>query len=146
MYSLISYFLQSDTFFFIIHREEKDPNVKLCISMKDHETIITSDAGMEYQFNYDYSIWSFDPKDPNYVDQEKLYKLMGQPLLNSAFEGYNTCLFAYGQVCKCKLMCEGLACNFSPQYHHGDKFLKVMRTKTLLISKQIHCTSVTGSI
>ena len=74
--------------------------------MKDHETIITSDAGMEYQFNYDYSIWSFDPEDPNYVDQEKLYKLMGQPLLNSAFEGYNTCLFAYGQVCKSKLMCE----------------------------------------
>ncbi|RMX47546.1 hypothetical protein pdam_00019081 [Pocillopora damicornis] len=98
VYSLMSYFLQSDTFLFIIHREEKDPNVKLCISMKDHETIITSDAGMEYQFNYDYSIWSFDPKDPNYVDQEKLYKLMGQPLLNSAFEGYNTCLFAYGQT------------------------------------------------
>ena len=54
---------------------------------------------MEYEFVYDHSIWSCDPKHPEFVGQEKLYKLMGQPLLNSAFEGYNTCLFAYGQVC-----------------------------------------------
>ena len=80
------------------HREQSDPNVKLCISMKDNETVITSDAGMEYEFVYDYSIWSCDPKDPHYVGQEKLYEMMGRPLLNSAFEGYNTCLFAYGQV------------------------------------------------
>ena len=72
--------------------------MKLCISMKDNETVITSDAGMEYEFVYDYSIWSCDPKDPHYVGQEKLYEMMGRPLLNSAFEGYNTCLFAYGQV------------------------------------------------
>ena len=66
--------------------------------MKENKTVITSDAGMEYEFVYDYSIWSCDPKHPEFVGQEKLYKLMGQPLLNSAFEGYNTCLFAYGQV------------------------------------------------
>ena len=66
--------------------------------MKDNKTVITSDAGMEYEFVYDHSIWSCDPKDPEFVGQEKLYELMGQPLLNSAFEGYNTCLFAYGQV------------------------------------------------
>ena len=77
--------------------------MKLCIAMKDNETTITSDAGMEYKFVYDYSIWSCDPKDPNYVGQEKLYELMGRPLLNSAFEGYNTCLFAYGQVYTCML-------------------------------------------
>ncbi|KAM7447173.1 the TRAFAC class myosin-kinesin ATPase superfamily [Porites harrisoni] len=79
-------------------REENDPNVKNCISMKENKTVITSDAGMEYEFVYDYSIWSCDPKHPEFVGQEKLYKLMGQPLLNSAFEGYNTCLFAYGQT------------------------------------------------
>ena len=66
--------------------------------MKDNQTVITSDAGMEYEFIYDYSIWSCDPKDPHYVGQERLYEMMGRPLLNSAFEGYNTCLFAYGQV------------------------------------------------
>ena len=66
--------------------------------MKENKTVITSDAGMEYEFVYDYSIWSCDPKHPEFVGQEKLYQLMGQPLLNSAFEGYNTCLFAYGQV------------------------------------------------
>ena len=66
--------------------------------MNENKTVITSDAGMEYEFVYDYSIWSCDPKHSEFVGQEKLYKLMGQPLLNSAFEGYNTCLFAYGQV------------------------------------------------
>ena len=66
--------------------------------MKDNKTIITSDSGMEYEFVYDHSIWSCDPKDPEFVGQERLYELTGQPLLNSAFEGYNTCLFAYGQV------------------------------------------------
>lgn len=82
----------------LLPREEKDPNVHHCISMKDNKTIITSDSGMEFEFVYDYSIWSCDPKHPEFVGQEKLYKLMGQPLLNSAFEGYNTCLFAYGQT------------------------------------------------
>lgn len=66
--------------------------------MKDNKTVITSDSGLEYEFVYDHSIWSCDPKHPDFVGQEELYQLMGQPLLNSAFEGYNTCLFAYGQV------------------------------------------------
>ena len=75
--------------------------------MKDNKTIITSDSGMEFEFVYDYSIWSCDPKHPDFVNQEKLYELMGQPLLNSAFQGYNTCLFAYGQVLIiCRNSCE----------------------------------------
>ncbi|XP_068734565.1 kinesin-like protein KIF14 isoform X1 [Montipora capricornis] len=82
----------------LLPREENDPNVRHCISMKDNKTIITSDSGMEFEFVYDYSIWSCDPKHPDFVNQEKLYELMGQPLLNSAFQGYNTCLFAYGQT------------------------------------------------
>ena len=60
--------------------------------------IITSEAGIEYDFVYDHSLWSVNANHSNYVDQEDLYKLMAKPLVTSAFEGYNTCIFAYGQV------------------------------------------------
>ena len=79
-------------------RELDDPNIKSCLRMKGNETMITSEAGVEYDFVYDYSLWSVDPNHPEYIDQEHLYKLMAEPLVTSAFEGYNTCLFAYGQV------------------------------------------------
>lgn len=70
----------------------------MCVSMDGNETSLTSDKGIKYDFLYDHSLWSVDPEHPDFVDQEKLYKLLGEPLLNSAFQGYNTCLFAYGQV------------------------------------------------
>ena len=82
----------------LLYREENDPNVKVCISMKGDETTITSDSGMAYDFMYDYSLWSCTLNHPDYIGQKTLYELMARPLLNSAFEGYNTCLFAYGQV------------------------------------------------
>ncbi|EDO29392.1 predicted protein, partial [Nematostella vectensis] len=66
--------------------------------MKNNETSIVSEQGVKYDFVYDQSLWSADSTNPDYIGQEKLYSLMGKPLLNSAFKGYNTCLFAYGQT------------------------------------------------
>lgn len=47
-----------------------------------------------------------------YSGQEKVYKYLGSDVLENAFEGYNACIFAYGQtgasyynivipICKC---------------------------------------------
>lgn len=33
-----------------------------------------------------------------YIGQEKVYKCLGTDVLTNAFEGYNACLFAYGQT------------------------------------------------
>ena len=66
--------------------------------MHENETSITSEQGIKYDFLYDHSLWSADPDHPENIGQEKVYKLLGEPLLSSAFQGYNTCLFAYGQV------------------------------------------------
>jgi len=85
-------------FFGQLHREKNDANVKLCVSMHQNETCIVSDQDMKYDFVYDHSLWSVDENDPDYIGQQDVYKLLGEPLLNSAFQGYNTCLFAYGQV------------------------------------------------
>ncbi|EFN74180.1 Kinesin-like protein unc-104 [Camponotus floridanus] len=49
-------------------------------------------------FNYDYSYFSMDPNDENYSSQLMVYKDIGEEMLIHAFEGYNVCIFAYGQT------------------------------------------------
>ncbi|XP_076760917.1 kinesin family member unc-104 isoform X2 [Xylocopa sonorina] len=49
-------------------------------------------------FNYDYSYFSMDPSDINYSSQLMVYKDIGEEMLEHAFEGYNVCIFAYGQT------------------------------------------------
>ncbi|CAK9828305.1 Kinesin-like protein unc-104 [Anthophora retusa] len=49
-------------------------------------------------FNYDYSYFSMDPNDGNYSSQLMVYKDIGEEMLQHAFEGYNVCIFAYGQT------------------------------------------------
>ncbi|XP_029164400.1 kinesin-like protein unc-104 isoform X10 [Nylanderia fulva] len=49
-------------------------------------------------FNYDYSYFSMDPNDENYSSQLMVYKDIGEEMLEHAFEGYNVCIFAYGQT------------------------------------------------
>ncbi|KAJ8687388.1 hypothetical protein QAD02_023182 [Eretmocerus hayati] len=49
-------------------------------------------------FNYDYSYFSMDPNEENYSSQIMVYKDIGEEMLEHAFEGYNVCIFAYGQT------------------------------------------------
>ncbi|XP_055916349.1 kinesin-like protein unc-104 isoform X1 [Eupeodes corollae] len=50
------------------------------------------------QFNFDYSYWSHNPKDPEFSTQEMVYKDIGEEMLQHSFDGYNVCIFAYGQT------------------------------------------------
>lgn len=38
------------------------------------------------------------PEDSNYASQVQVYKDIGEEMLLHAFEGYNVCIFAYGQT------------------------------------------------
>ncbi|PSN48270.1 Kinesin-like protein unc-104, partial [Blattella germanica] len=49
-------------------------------------------------FNYDYSYWSHNISDSNFSSQTMVYKDIGEEMLQHAFEGYNVCIFAYGQT------------------------------------------------
>ncbi|XP_017553477.1 kinesin-like protein KIF1A isoform X20 [Pygocentrus nattereri] len=50
-------------------------------------------------FNFDYSYWSHtSPEDINYASQQQVYRDIGEEMLLHAFEGYNVCIFAYGQT------------------------------------------------
>jgi kinesin family protein 1 len=70
--------------------------------MDGNQTIITKPADPRdpngkpdvKSFAFDYSYWSFDVSDPRYASQETVYQDMGIALLDHAFNGYNTCIFA----------------------------------------------------
>uniref|UniRef100_A0A672IYF8 plus-end-directed kinesin ATPase n=1 Tax=Salarias fasciatus TaxID=181472 RepID=A0A672IYF8_SALFA len=50
-------------------------------------------------FNFDFSYWSHTtPEDINYASQMQVYRDIGEEMLLHAFEGYNVCIFAYGQT------------------------------------------------
>ncbi|GBN02756.1 Kinesin-like protein unc-104 [Araneus ventricosus] len=49
-------------------------------------------------FNYDYSYLSIDSTDTAFASQETVYKDIGEEMLHHAFDGYNVCIFAYGQT------------------------------------------------
>uniref|UniRef100_A0A8C2E5L4 plus-end-directed kinesin ATPase n=1 Tax=Cyprinus carpio TaxID=7962 RepID=A0A8C2E5L4_CYPCA len=50
-------------------------------------------------FSFDYSYWSHtSPDDPSFASQGLVYNDIGKEMLQHAFEGYNVCIFAYGQT------------------------------------------------
>ncbi|KAI2663532.1 Kinesin-like protein KIF1A [Labeo rohita] len=63
-------------------------------------TIINPKAPKETKsFNFDFSYWSHtSPEDINYASQQLVYRDIGEEMLLHAFEGYNVCIFAYGQT------------------------------------------------
>ncbi|XP_017148466.1 kinesin-like protein unc-104 isoform X8 [Drosophila miranda] len=50
------------------------------------------------RFNFDYSYWSHDPRDSDFSTQTMVYKDIGEEMLQHSFDGYNVCIFAYGQT------------------------------------------------
>ncbi|KAM3851309.1 kinesin-like protein KIF16B isoform 3-T3 [Vipera latastei] len=88
---------------------EHELDAKFIISMEKNQTKITNlkipeggtgDLGRERTktFTYDFSYFSADPESPNYASQEMVFNNLGIDVLQSAFEGYNACIFAYGQT------------------------------------------------
>eukprot|EP00112_Aurelia_sp_Birch-Aquarium-sp1_P000611 Seg1058.2 transcript_id=Seg1058.2/GoldUCD/mRNA.D3Y31 product="Kinesin-like protein KIF16B" protein_id=Seg1058.2/GoldUCD/D3Y31 len=49
-------------------------------------------------FSYDHSYWSSDSRDKHFATQEQVFSDLGVDVINSAFGGYNACIFAYGQT------------------------------------------------
>ena len=77
---------------------EKRLGAKVAVQVNGNETSIVASGGVVHRFLYDYSFWSCDSHMTTFASQEVVYKSLAQPLLDWSFEGYNTCIFAYGQV------------------------------------------------
>ncbi|KAJ7990850.1 hypothetical protein DPEC_G00291190 [Dallia pectoralis] len=50
------------------------------------------------EFGFDYCYWSVVPEEPHFASQEEVFQDLGMSVLAGASEGYNVCLFAYGQT------------------------------------------------
>ncbi|KAM9795993.1 kinesin-like protein KIF1A isoform 5-T5 [Syngnathus typhle] len=80
---------------------EMSKDSKCIIQMSGNTTTIINpkQAKDHKSFNFDYSYWSHtSPEDVNYASQMLVYKDIGEEMLLHAFEGYNVCIFAYGQT------------------------------------------------
>ncbi|XP_040008357.1 kinesin-like protein KIF1B isoform X5 [Xiphias gladius] len=81
---------------------EMSKESKCIIQMQGNTTtIINPKAPKEpaKTFSFDYSYWSHTtPEDPSFASQNLVYNDIGKEMLQHAFEGYNVCIFAYGQT------------------------------------------------
>ncbi|XP_051928937.1 kinesin-like protein KIF1A isoform X5 [Hippocampus zosterae] len=80
---------------------EMSKESKCIIQMSGNTTTIINPKQTKdnKSFNFDYSYWSHtSPEDVNYASQMLVYKDIGEEMLLHAFEGYNVCIFAYGQT------------------------------------------------
>ncbi|CAH2241100.1 jg13156 [Pararge aegeria aegeria] len=49
-------------------------------------------------FAFDHCFFSLEPTLPHFASQKTVFECLGRDILDNAFEGYNACIFAYGQT------------------------------------------------
>ena len=82
----------------VVCYSEQCLEAKQVVWITGNEVVITSKDKEDtvHRFGYDHCFsWSPCSK---WEEQEDVYRSLAKPLLDRSFEGYNTCLFAYGQV------------------------------------------------
>uniref|UniRef100_A0A8C8UN64 Kinesin-like protein KIF14 n=2 Tax=Peromyscus maniculatus bairdii TaxID=230844 RepID=A0A8C8UN64_PERMB len=79
-------------------REKMEKASQVVFRSGEEITVEHPEMKQTYTFVYDVSFWSFDDSHPGYASQTTVYETLAAPLLQRAFEGYNTCLFACGQT------------------------------------------------
>ncbi|XP_073459654.1 kinesin-like protein KIF1B isoform X11 [Aquarana catesbeiana] len=81
---------------------ELSKDSKCIIQMQGNSTSIINPKNPKEpakSFSFDYSYWSHtSPEDPSFASQNRVYNDIGKEMLEHAFEGYNVCIFAYGQT------------------------------------------------
>ncbi|XP_078043544.1 kinesin-like protein 98A isoform X2 [Augochlora pura] len=90
------------------NKRELAMNAKMIVQMDGKKTRIFNtktpgscreiDREKYKDFTFDHSYWSFDTNDDHYASQEEVFYDLGTDVIESAFEGYNACVFAYGQT------------------------------------------------
>ncbi|KAI9311973.1 hypothetical protein BX666DRAFT_1991430 [Dichotomocladium elegans] len=92
-----------------LNSREIQRGAQCLVRMSGNQTILTKPEELRAKdgsnsaddvkaFTFDHSYWSADKNDPDYADQERVFKDLGVELLDHAFDGYNCCIFAYGQT------------------------------------------------
>ncbi|XP_053338534.1 kinesin-like protein KIF1B isoform X4 [Clarias gariepinus] len=81
---------------------ETSKESKCIIQMQGNSTTILNPKNPKEapkSFSFDHSYWSHTTTDdPCFASQNQVYNDIGKEMLQHAFEGYNVCIFAYGQT------------------------------------------------
>ncbi|XP_058498542.1 kinesin-like protein KIF1B isoform X3 [Solea solea] len=81
---------------------EMSKDSKCIIQMQGNTTTILNPKAPKEPaktFSFDYSYWSHTtPEDSSFASQNRVFNDIGKEMLQHAFEGYNVCIFAYGQT------------------------------------------------
>ncbi|XP_016098298.1 kinesin-like protein KIF13B [Sinocyclocheilus grahami] len=91
-----------------MNRRERDLKTKCVVDMEGNQTVLYPANGnlgkgdsrsKPKVFAYDYCFWSMDEAETaKFAGQDVVFQCLGESLLDSAFQGYNACIFAYGQT------------------------------------------------
>uniref|UniRef100_A0A7S0FWA5 Kinesin motor domain-containing protein n=1 Tax=Pyrodinium bahamense TaxID=73915 RepID=A0A7S0FWA5_9DINO len=88
---------------FVPH-EKKHGEPKPCIEIADNIVKVVPAAGLddkdskEGPWKFDLAMDSSVSTSPVFVNNEKCYQLMGRRMIEDILQGFNTCLFCYGQT------------------------------------------------
>lgn len=87
----------------LVEREKGQPHCLRIEGTEVHvvEEALDSERRMELHrasFAFDVAMDSTDPSKPEYISQEKCYEIMGGRMVQHMLQGFNTCLFCYGQT------------------------------------------------
>jgi len=63
-------------------------------------------------FAFDHCFYSTDVNANNFATQENVFDTIGRDILDNAFQGYNACIFAYGQTGE-NLINLSISCQFT---------------------------------
>lgn len=85
---------------------EKSKHSMCIVKMYKNSTIITNPetlsnpiAQQQSQvFTYDHSFWSTDNVTQPMISQQDVFHAVGLPIVDNVLDGYNSCIFAYGQT------------------------------------------------
>uniref|UniRef100_A0A8C9ZHD3 Kinesin family member 13B n=1 Tax=Sander lucioperca TaxID=283035 RepID=A0A8C9ZHD3_SANLU len=71
----------------------KNLKTRCAVEMEGNQTVLHP------VFAYDHCFWSIDESQKDkFAGQDVVFQCLGESLLDSAFMGYNACIFAYGQT------------------------------------------------
>ena len=76
-------------------KKQKDPLIEAIY-------LFTFSRKQAKSFAFDHCFNSVDAGDSQFAGQEQVFQCLGHDILDNAFQGYNACIFAYGQTGKNK--------------------------------------------
>ncbi|XP_040035341.2 uncharacterized protein kif16bb [Gasterosteus aculeatus] len=106
-----------------LNKREKQFSSNVIIHMNGNSTSIRKPTSIRVDqqkdqdktFIYDFSYDSTDPEGPTFISQERIFQDLGSGVMKAAFEGFNSCVFAYGQT--------GTGKSYTMMGHTGDEGL-----------------------